>query len=308
MTPHPDLLDRPAAEGARAVVLRLLAEARERAGRLGSPDDDEALHDFRVSVRRLRSALRTWREVLGRDVRDKDLRRLRRVARSTGEARDAEVMLAWIGQAAGQLPASQRAAVPWLERRLALPDGDAGLRRAAERLVETADGLSRRLGRERIDPPGEPFGTAVAVRIRAEARAVAAFLGRVATLDDAPLAHRARIRGKRLRYLLEPLQDAPGPSPARALKTLKQLQELLGELNDARVAAEVLRAAGRDAGRDAGPAVRRGIATLEALSARRAGATFERLRVEVLRGHGKAALGPALAVAAALEARGAPRP
>ena len=298
MTPHPDLLDRPAAEGARAVVLRLLAEARERAGRLGSPDDDEALHDFRVSVRRLRSALRTWREVLGRDVRDKDLRRLRRVARSTGEARDAEVMLAWIGQVAGQLPASQRSAVAWLERRLALPDGHAGLRRAAERLVETADGLARRLGRERIDPPGEPFGAAVAVRIREQARAVSGFLGRVATLDDAPLAHRARVRGKRLRYLLEPLQDAPGPSPARALKALKRLQELLGELNDARVAAEVLRAAGRDAGRDAGPAVRRGIATLEALAAGCAGATFERLRVEVLRGHGKAAL----------EARGAPRP
>lgn len=304
MTPHPDLLDRPAAEGARAVALRLLAEARERAGRLGWPGDDEALHDFRVSVRRLRSALRTWREVLGSDVRDKDLRRLRRVARSTGEARDTEVMLAWLGQAAGELPASQRSAVGWLARGLALPDGDAGLRRAAERLVETAAGLSHRLGRERIDPPGEPFGAAVAVRIREQARAVAGFLARVETLDDAPLAHRARIRGKRLRYLLEPLQDAPGPSPVRALKALKRLQELLGELNDARVAAEILRAAGRDAG----PAVRRGIASLETMAARRAGAAFERLRMEVLRGHGKAALGPALEVAAALEARGAPRP
>jgi CHAD domain-containing protein len=137
---------------------------------------------------------------------------------------------------------------------------------------------------------------------------VAGFLGRVETLDDAPLAHRARIRGKRLRYLLEPLRDAPGPSPARALKALKRFQELLGELNDARVAAEVLRAAGRDAGRDAGPAVRRGIATLEALSAGRAGAAFERLQVEVHRVHWKPTLEPALAVAAALEARGAPRP
>jgi CHAD domain-containing protein len=119
MAPHPDLLDRPATEGARTVVLGLVAEARVRTARLGKPGDDEALHDFRVSVRRLRSALRTWRDVLGRAARDKDLRRLRRVARSTGEARDTEVLLAWIGQAAGELPASQRAAAGWLSRRLA---------------------------------------------------------------------------------------------------------------------------------------------------------------------------------------------
>jgi CHAD domain-containing protein len=304
MAPHPDLLDRPAAEGARTVVLGLLAEARERTGRLGMPDDEEALHDFRVSVRRLRSALRTWREVLGRAVRDKDLRRLRRVARSTGDARDTEVLLAWIGQAAADLPPSQRTAVAWLERRLALPEGDAGLQREAERLVEAADGLSRRLGRQRIVPSGEPFGATVAVRIREQVRAVAGLLARVEGLDDAPEAHRARIRGKRLRYLLEPLQHAPGPSPVRALKALKRLQDLLGELNDARVAAEVLRAHGRDAG----PSVRRGIATLERLAARRAEAAFERLRVEVLPGHGKATLGPALDVAAALEARDAPHP
>jgi CHAD domain-containing protein len=308
VTPHPDILDRPAAEGARAVVLGLLAEARDRTGRLGKPDDDEALHDFRVSVRRLRSALRTWRDVLGRSIRDKDLLRLRRVARSTGEARDAEVLLAWIGQSAGGLPASQRAAISWMEGRLAPPDGDAGLRHAAERFVETADGLASRLSRKRVDSPGETFGAAVAVRIQEQARAVAGFLARVETLDDAPLAHRARIRGKRLRYLLEPLRDASGPSPARALKALKRFQDLLGELNDARVAAEVLRAAERDAGRDAGPAVRRGIATLEILAARRAGAAFERLRVEVLGNQGRAALGPALEVAAALEARGVPRP
>jgi CHAD domain-containing protein len=312
MTPHPDLLDLPASEGARAVVLGLLAEARERAGRLANPGDDEALHDFRVSVRRLRSALRTWREVLGRAVRDKDVRRLRRVARSTGEARDTEVLLAWVDQAARELPASQRPVAGWLARRLAPPDGEARLRRAARRLVEAADGLFHRLGREliagRTVPTGPTYGSAVAARIREQARAVGGFLARVETLDDAPIAHRARIRGKRLRYLLEPLRDAPGAPAARALKSMKRLQDLLGELNDARVASEVLRAVRREDEEDpaAGPGIRRGLVTLDALAARRAEAAFERLRTEVLTGHGDAALGPALDVAAALEARGYP--
>ncbi len=312
MTPVPDLLDRPTSEGARVVVLALLAEARERAGRLGVPGDDEALHDFRVSVRRLRSALRAWRGVLPRAVRDKDLRRLRRVARSTGEARDAEVLLAWLGQVAPERPAAQRPAAAWLARRLAPREGVTGLQRTGGRLVATADRLSRCLGTEssarRNAPPGETFGAAVASRIREQARAVAGFLARVESLDDAPLAHRARIRGKRLRYLLEPLRNGTGASPGRALKSLKRLQDILGELNDARVAAEVLRTARREAEGDpaTGPGLRRGLRALEVQASLRAEAAFDRLRTEVLTRRGKGALGPALEVAAALESRGAP--
>ena len=53
-----ELLDGPAAAGARVLALGRLADAEEAAARLADPADAEALHDFRVAVRRLRSTLR----------------------------------------------------------------------------------------------------------------------------------------------------------------------------------------------------------------------------------------------------------
>jgi CHAD domain-containing protein len=303
----PAILDQTPTEGARAVALALLAAARMQAGRVGQQGDPEALHDFRVAVRRLRSTLRAWRDVLDPAVREKDLRRLRRVARATGDARDAEVLVAWLGEAAaGVVPASGAAA--WLRTRLGErtrhPDGA----KAAERLVETCDRLARRLGRARGgaagDGPAEVrFAGALAGRIRDHAGSVARWLGRVETPADAPAAHRARIAGKRLRYLLEPLRDTPGGASreaARAVKALKRLQDLLGELQDARMAAEALREARLD------PASRRHRAELRALeerATRRAATLLARLRKEIVPTRGAEVLAPALAVAAALEAR-----
>ena len=313
MALHQEILDRPPSEGARTVALALLAEARERAGRLGDPGDASALHDFRVSIRRLRSTLRAWRDVLGGAVRDKDLRRLRRVARSTGDARDAEVLLAWIARAAEHLPAAHRPAAEWLSRRVEPRTRDADLSASVERFIEAADSLSRRLKHVRPPPSGETFGEAIAARIREQATAVAAWLARVETPADAPLAHRARIEGKRLRYLLEPLRDTPGAESADALKALKRFQDILGELNDALVASQVVRASRHDAEAermrtaepDGGPGLRPGLLALELQAVRRAETAFDQLRREVLSRQGGPTLDPALAVAAALAIRAA---
>ena len=56
-----DVIDRNAEEGARVVALALIAECDRAAGRLASGEDDEALHDFRVALRRLRTTLRAFR-------------------------------------------------------------------------------------------------------------------------------------------------------------------------------------------------------------------------------------------------------
>jgi CYTH domain-containing protein len=55
---------------------------------------------------------------------------------------------------------------------------------------------------------------------------------------DAEEAHRARIRAKRLRYLLEPLEDTSLEEPAgRLVRRAKALQEVLGHLHDMHVLA-----------------------------------------------------------------------
>jgi CHAD domain-containing protein len=312
MALHPEILDLPPAEGARATLLALLAEARTCADDLASRSDPEGLHDFRVSVRRLRSTLRAWRGPLGKGVRDKDVRRLRRVARATGEARDDEVLLGWLAGIAEGLPPAQRAAAGWMAERVAARTSRRQLGRSAERFRHAASSLVRRLGRAR--PPPSPstgtFSAALARRIRHQAAAVLACLSRVGKVDDAALAHRARIAGKRLRYLLEPLRGAACPGAVPAVKELKGLQDLLGELNDAHLAAAALREARHARGPGIAPGGRRppaglrsGLRGLERLAGELARERFSRLRAEQLATGGATAIEPALRVAAALERR-----
>jgi CHAD domain-containing protein len=52
-------------------------------------------------------------------------------------------------------------------------------------------------------------------------------------MEDVALAHRTRISGKRLRYLLEPFGG--DPHIARVIDRLKTLQDRLGEFHDAQL-------------------------------------------------------------------------
>ncbi len=155
------------------------------------------------------------------------------------------------------------------------------------------------------------FAASLARRIRAQVEVVSACLARAGEGADQALLHRTRIEGKRLRYLLDPLRDLPGAGAGKAEKTLKRLQDLLGDLNDAHLAVSALRTARREAGKDgriAGHPVsglRAGLLGLELRARRREAQLLARVRAEVLRARGKAVLAPSLALAAALEARGA---
>ena len=62
----PDVLQRPVNEIIHRVALAFLDEARAGCVRLRDPDDETALHDFRVAIRRLRSTLSTWKDALRR--------------------------------------------------------------------------------------------------------------------------------------------------------------------------------------------------------------------------------------------------
>src|SRR5439155_912375 len=80
--------------------------ARER---LTKVDDQEALHDFRVAMRRLRSTLRAYQPQRAALLPAKLRRRLRELARPTGEARAVEVQIAWLERRRTELPPGGRA-------------------------------------------------------------------------------------------------------------------------------------------------------------------------------------------------------
>ena len=67
-----DLLSRSEEEGARRLALKALSAARAAERRLDDRSDPEALHDFRVAIRRLRSLLRAYKPQLESSIRKKE--------------------------------------------------------------------------------------------------------------------------------------------------------------------------------------------------------------------------------------------
>jgi CHAD domain-containing protein/CYTH domain-containing protein len=247
----PDLLQRSPEEASRRIVLELLEAADHAAERLDDPEDSEALHDFRVAIRRTRSTLRAWKPELRESVRGRDRRALRGLQRATGEGRDAQVALEWLASERGGLRPGHRLGHDWLVARLdgrvteALAHARAGVRDAwreiAADLVPRLEvvTLQKHLRQGARAPT---FGETLAERARAQASELVSLLARIRSVEDAEGCHTARVACKRLRYLAEPVREH-ADGTRNVVKRCKRLQDLLGDLNDAHVQRDELGAA-----------------------------------------------------------------
>ncbi len=253
-----DLLARTPEEAVRRLAHELLAQATEARDRLTDPADDEALHDFRVAIRRLRSTVRAYGEALSGSVERKARRRLRDIARATGGSRDLEVQLAWVETQRGSLNSRHRPGASWLRDRWRArkQSADAKLAREVgadfERLrVSLAKTLPVYWQKVRIDTPlaERRFATLLAGRLREASAELGARLAGIRGPEDIEPAHDARISAKRVRYLLEPVVGL-SESAAPVVKRLRKLQDLLGELHDLDVLAIMLADALADAERE----------------------------------------------------------
>jgi CHAD domain-containing protein/CYTH domain-containing protein len=243
-----DLLALPATEGAAVIARRLLADVAER--RLGLADENaDALHDFRVALRRLRSWLRAFRTELDRAVSRKVSRRLRVIARESNESRDAEVQLAWLREQTDRIPADARPGLDWFAEHLATRKQKADERfrkrlakdfdRARAALDEALSSAADQTEDADAEAADQTLSAAVASVIRTQTDQLRLRLGAVRGLRDGAEAHRARVAGKRLRYVLEPVADSI-PGATVAVARLKALQDALGELHDAHVLIEAV--------------------------------------------------------------------
>ena len=93
-------------------VLRTLWKEMNSEALQALEGDEEAVHDVRVAIRRLRSALRTFRDCYPRDARRPVAKHMRRLGRVMGAVRDADVHLTILRLA---LAASAPSEVPGVE-------------------------------------------------------------------------------------------------------------------------------------------------------------------------------------------------
>lgn len=244
-----ELLPQPVEQAARVVALRLLDTAEAERRRLDEADDAEALHDFRVALRRLRSWLRAYQTSLGDSVSGKHRRALRAVARATNEGRDAQVHVEWLRSRAEFFRRRRRHGTEWLIRRLEARGLDA-TKALGEEVSRSFVPLRRKLARRlesyarRVDEVSAEvaFAAASAALVRDHAEALREKIAAVRGPGDREAAHEARIAAKHLRYLIEPVaSEAPGVE-AR-LSRLEGLQDVLGALHDAHVFGDEVAAA-----------------------------------------------------------------
>jgi CHAD domain-containing protein len=241
--PVPDLLDRPAGPAAGAIALAFLDDAKAAAARLDDRTDREALHDLRVAIRRLRVTVRAYPGLHER-VSKKQRRRLRRLARASNAARDAEVQISWFNQRSARFTKAQRAALAPLRARLRA-------RRRRER-AHTQQKLQRWFGK--LEPKlrrrltalqsetgaGEaPFRAVAGATLVTYGADLASKLGGTSPPADARALHATRIAAKRVRYLLEPMEGKLTVG-GRLVARLKEFQDLLGALTDAHELERVL--------------------------------------------------------------------
>jgi triphosphatase len=231
-------------EVAFAILRRHFATmlAYEPAVRLG--EDPEELHDMRVATRRLRAALKLYKEALPKRA-ERYERDLRFFAGALGDARDLDVHLERLaGEASRNGEVLNEVFVALEERRTEarrhmLETLDSN---RYERFVASFSGTLRR-GRSPSPPPGPIFEVAPDLvrrrykKVRKDARTL--------TGDSPPEDfHDLRKKGKRLRYALEPLQGLYGKPAEGMVELLKAVQDDLGDHQDLIVAAALMRELG----------------------------------------------------------------
>lgn len=241
----------PAADGFR-LVLANLADAIEL-NRPGAIDglDPEFLHDLRVSVRRSRTVARHGRRVLPAELLAWAEPGLRAVAQLTSRPRDLDVQVLTWSDRVGMLAPDDIAALEPLRRQVVADRIDAhATLSAALTAGATSAVLDRWLFAVRRPwvSPGARGADALAdvVRARVKRAQRQVLEGGRAVHRDSPAAavHDVRKDAKQLRYLLECFA-ALLPTAARTefVRRLKQLQDVLGDHQDADVQASELRRA-----------------------------------------------------------------
>ncbi|HEX2181795.1 MAG TPA: CHAD domain-containing protein [Rubrobacteraceae bacterium] len=233
----------PAGEVAFSVLRRHFATmlAHEPGVRLG--EDPEELHDMRVATRRLRAALKLYREVLPKRA-ERYERDLRFFAGALGEVRDLDVHLERLAaEASRNWEALDEVFAALGERRaearrgmLEVLDSD-----RYERFVASFSGTLRR---GRSPAPAGPILEVAPGLVRRRHKKVRKAVEALAGDSPPEDFHDLRKKGKRLRYALEPLRGIYGKPAERMVQLLKDVQDDLGDHQDLIVAAELMRELG----------------------------------------------------------------
>ncbi len=244
----------PMSEAGRAVLGFYLERFLKNEPVAREGQDIEGVHRMRVSVRRMRAALRVFGPYFQKRTRRWLRICFRYIDADLGPVRDLDVLLAHAQGYLGELPEERRAELDPL-----LAAWGRQHERARRRMIRMFDGKHYLMFipefQRFCETPGlwaapPPVTGPVLVRhmaaglIYSHYEAVRSFEG---AFEDAPLPllHALRLENKYLRYTLEAFRGALGPEADDVIAASVRLQDHLGALQDAGVAIQETRRAVR---------------------------------------------------------------
>ena len=180
------------------------------------PGDPGAIHDLRVSIRRLTQCFRIFHAAA-----KKMRRRLHKIMEHCGAVRNCDIALELLVQCG----LSESPSVPKLKK---------SRERAAQKLHRNLKKERRRRHRA-ADAAAHPFPHGFQIATRLPALAEDFFqTGDAAAAPDSSYQtlHRFRLRAKRFRYTLELFERFYGSEMATGANALKGVQDRLGAIND----------------------------------------------------------------------------
>ncbi|HTN49812.1 MAG TPA: CHAD domain-containing protein [Burkholderiaceae bacterium] len=235
--------DMSAGAALRAIVGHGLQVLLVNTEAMRSVREIEQVHQARVAIRRMRSAIRLL-DHHGDDLPQGPVRELRWIGRLLGQTRDWDVLVA------ETLPALTAAAPRAVHRDLGRLLARATERRDASRAGTAAALASGRFARLALRlqrwslspaPARRPLGKCAAKALDQAHRRLFGAAQFFAALAP-ERRHRARILAKRLRYALDVFSvDLPERATDEYVRALAELQDVLGVLNDLTVARGALR-------------------------------------------------------------------
>lgn len=224
------------------LTARLQELFREADSQLPSGDtapDNERIHQYRVSIRRIRALLGQLPGVFEPESVDRVRTRLRGLMQTSNLVRDLDVLSESWPDLAGDLPESCAEALTGLRQRLMAQRNRARKRWLAE--LASPEYQSQWAGlltlvNEKDLPPGDLAGKRsqklIRQAIRQRYRKLCKHLAVVDAFSPPDELHRVRIDIKKLRYCSELLPVGEDKGVEGCLNSLRKAQNRLGEFND----------------------------------------------------------------------------
>jgi CHAD domain-containing protein len=242
--------DTPSDKATKSILISLLGVIRTNEAEIEKDLDTEFVHDFRVAVRRTRSALSQIKYVFSSKVTARFKKDFSFVGKLSNELRDLDVYLLKEDEYKSKIPPALRDHInPLFEylrekRSKAFQTFVQGLKSPQyAKIIKDWEAFLNRAQPASADKKnaGVPVIDLARHRIHRKYRSVIKAGHRILKNNDDKKLHVLRIQCKKLRYLMEFFSSL---FPPRKIKTLiaqlKKLQDNLGEFNDLRVQEEYL--------------------------------------------------------------------